>query len=111
MDPGRHFFHPIELHLNSGNVLHEEYFLLRVGDLVNGIVEEHSQVIGVFKDGQLSRYGRSTVRPKITWRSSSIEGRHLWMDQYFKGDIYCSDEFMVELRQRKLDISKQYRHS
>ncbi len=91
MDPAQHYFHPIELHLKSGEVLRDNFFLLRMGGLLEGIVPEESQVSEKYKDGKLVRYARRGIRPKITWRSSAIEDRHFWMDKYFQDDIYCSD--------------------
>ena len=102
MDPAAHFFHPIELHLNSGKVIRDTYFLLRMGGLVNAIDPEESQVVAKYKNEKLVRYARLAVRPKITWRADAIAGRHLWMDQYFQDDIYCSDEFMDELKRRNI---------
>ena len=102
MDPAEHYFHPLELHLKSGEVLRDSYFLLRMGGLLEGIVPEESQVGEHYIDGKFIGYQRSAVRPKITWRSSAIEGRHFWMDKHFKHNIYCSDAFMAELKRRNI---------
>ena len=102
MDPAEHYFHPIELHLKSGEVLRDSYFLLRMGGLLEGIEPEESQVSENYKDGKFVRYAGRGVRPKITWRSRAINGRHFWMDKYSKDDIYCSGAFMDELKRRNI---------
>ena len=102
MDTAEHYFHPIDLHLKSGEVLRDRYFLLRLGGLLDGIVPEDSEVEPVFRDGKLLRYERTKVRPKITWKAGAIAGRHFWMDRCFTDNIYCSDDFLNELKRRKI---------
>ena len=102
MESAEHFFHPLELHLKSGEVLRGSHFLLRVGGIVDGILPEESQVKPYIKDGKLRFYRATTARPKVTWRAAAISGKHLWVDQYFVSGIFCSDEFMDELKRRKI---------
>jgi len=101
MDPETHFYHPIDLHLKSGEVLRDEYHLLRAGALIDGIVVEESQLVPKYYDGVLSHYNHGAVRPRVTWRREAIEGRHFWMDKYFEDKFYCSDAFLEALNERE----------
>ncbi len=102
MEPGVHFFHPLALYSQSEELFDTKHFLFRAGQLIDGIIPEQSEVVPKHMNGTLRRYLETAVWPKITWAEDAIAGRHLWMDTYFKGSLYCSDAFLEQIQKRNV---------
>ena len=104
MDPVKHHFIPLDLELHGGRRSVGEYFLFKPGMFVDGIIAEQSEVGPIYApNGDLGFYGIG-AHPRIVWRREAVAGRHVWADKYLNHMTFCSDEFMAEMRKRKMKL-------
>ncbi|MEL6463464.1 MAG: DUF1629 domain-containing protein [Pseudomonadota bacterium] len=114
MDPVAHLFQPVDLSMMDGTHYPDGYYALGIGDRVEAIDVEHSELFACFLDdgtwhsiktkgvkdvlaegaslGRFSYFTGAVGEPFIQWQADKIAGRHLWMDRYYQSEAFISDD-------------------
>lgn len=99
-DPGHSFYIPVILYRRDGEIIKDQYFWHKFKDFIpDAFVMEESDVKPIMRKGVIRSYD-IPGNPKLTWKSSSIAGRHFWAAEYLEEKICVSDEFMDAIEAR-----------
>jgi len=114
LDPVAHSFQPVDLTMLDGTHYPEGYYALGIGDRVEAIDAENSDLLAKFYDGKTVRsvktkgdkdflsngetlgqfmyFTAAVSEPFIEWHEERLSGRHLWMDKFYPSAAFISDE-------------------
>ena len=102
LEPGVHTFAPIQLVTKSGEVVSNEYSFFHVGNRIDAIIPEKSQIKWrdlkpLLIDGKLVGGGRGMqlefMKPKLVLSRQAIFGRHFWCGaRYLSNNHFVSDK-------------------
>ena len=96
LDPERHYFIPVVIHHPDGRTQEGTHFLFTLGSFIDdGIVVEQSDIA---PHPRFDRYLSKVQVPRVMWRASKVQGRHIWADRRYRHGVVMSDQLYEELR-------------
>lgn len=120
LDPVEHLFQPVDLTMMDGTRYAHGYYALGIGEQVEAIDPENSDLRAKFYDGktfrsmktrgvkdvlsegkslgQFTYFAAALGEPFIQWHKEDIAGRHLWMDRYYTSEAFISDEMATAFK-------------
>ena len=124
LDPVEHLFQPVDLTMMDGTRYASGYYALGIGDRVEAIDAENSDLQAKFYDGrtfqsmktkgvkdflsdgkslgQFMYFAPALGEPFIQWRKEEIAGRHLWMDKFYTSEAFISDEMAKAFKKKRI---------
>jgi hypothetical protein len=115
LEPSLHSFFPLEIRSRHGEVYPETYYLLVIGQFLDGLVPEKCVLDAGYdlSPGKPGRYLHSESEQGIKGLAIS-KGRtgkaHLWRERQLFGHLICfSDTLVAEIEAAGLKLPKYFR--
>ncbi len=115
LEPGRHQFFPLSLHWRNGERPENTWWGLNVTQKRDSVVQEGSAVRRRYRDDEPVRAGvRQDVlqmldRKQIILDPARISDAHLWREERFTSELFCSDALRDAFKAQGLRVFRTFK--